>query len=631
MSSAVEWQADGTPFSPRYGDIYRSESGGLEQASHVFLQGCGLPQTWRTKQQWRVLETGFGLGLNFLATWQAWRADQERPRMLHYVSIEAWPVDVSDLLRSAAAWPDLIPFAHELSRQWHGLLPGFHRLSFDEGRVLLTLCIGDVKPMLRELRFEADSIFLDGFSPELNPDMWDIHTLQSMARLCRRGTRLATWCSAGEVKQGLRQCGFTVKRAAGLAPKRHRVTGEFNPAWEPKTRDPLPAPREPGRCMVIGAGLAGAAVAASLARRGWQVEVLDAGSTPACGASGLPAGILAPHVSPDDAMLSRLTRCGVRITLQQAEALLERGVDWAQTGVMERRLNGSTGLPASWPPEGHQWTRAADGDAMTAAGLPRDVSALWHAQGGWIKPSSLVGAWLSQARIKFRGRISVSRIVQLGDTVQLLDQQGELVAEADLVVIAAGPGTPALLSANSPELRPLPLQAIRGQVSIGTLNDDAIVRLAADFKDVVPVNGHGSFIPKVPATDGMFWLMGASYERDNATCDTRDSDHAENLGKLRKLLPEVAQALEAQFTDGKVKAWTGVRCAASDRLPVVGPLNAARPGIWACTALGSRGLTFAALCAELLAAKLHGEPLPVPLRLWRAMAADRWISSERPS
>jgi tRNA 5-methylaminomethyl-2-thiouridine biosynthesis bifunctional protein len=642
MSSAVEWQADGTPFSPRYGDIYRSESGGLEQANHVFLQGCGLPQAWRSKRQWRILETGFGLGLNFLATWQAWRADPERPRRLHYVSIEAWPVDATDLLRSAADWPDLIPFAQELSRQWHGLLPGFHRLSFDKGRVLLTLCIGDVKPMLRELRFEADSIFLDGFSPELNPDMWDIHTLQSIARLCRRGARLATWCSAGEVKQGLRQCGFTVKRAAGLAPKRHRVTGEFNPAWEPKTRDPLPAPREPGRCVVIGAGLAGAAVAASLARRGWQVEVLDSGSTAACGASGLPAGILAPHVSPDDAMLSRLTRCGVRITLQQAEAVLEHGIDWAQTGVLERRMDGSTGLPASWPREGDEWTRAAGGDALAEAGLPRDDSALWHAQAGWIKPSSLVGAWLSQPDIKFRGGISVARVAQLGDTVQVLDRQGEVVASTDLVVIAAGPGTAALLSASSPALNPLPLQAIRGQVSMATLDDKGAAGLAIDIRHdrasvaakvpvKVPVNGHGSFVPNVPAADGMFWLMGASYERDNATCETRDSDHAENLGKLRQLLPDVAQALEAQFTHGKVKAWTGVRCAASDRLPVVGPFNAAQPGIWICTAMGSRGLTFAALCAELLAAKLHGEPLPVPLRLWRAMAADRWISSDRPS
>jgi len=624
MPGAVEWQADGTPFSPRFGDIYRSESGGLEQASHVFLQGCGLPQAWRGKRQWRILETGFGLGLNFLATWQAWRADPEQPRMLHYASIEAWPVDAADLLHSAAAWPGLLPFAQELSRQWHGLLAGFHRLCFDEGRVLLTLCIGDVKPMLRELRFEADAIYLDGFSPERNPDMWDLHTLQSMARLCRRGTRLATWCSAGEVKQGLRQSGFVVKRAAGLPPKRHRVTGEFNPAWEPRTRDPAPAPREPGHCVVVGAGLAGAAVAASLARRGWQVQVLDACDTPAGGASSLPAGIFAPHVSPDDAVLSRLTRCGIRMTLQQAVALLEPGVDWDRTGVLERRLDGNTGLPAPWPREGQDWTRVADGDVLAASGLLRDDNALWHAQAGWIKPASLVVAWLAQPGIKFVGGVSVARVEQVGDAVQVLDDKGELIVQADLVIMAAGPGTAALLAASSPDADAVPLQAVRGQVSLAMLaaGTDAAASLNAN----VPVNGNGSFIPKVPSAGGAFWLMGASFERNSTTRETRQSDHTEIFGKLCTLLPDVARELEPQFSNGQVKAWVGVRCAANDRLPVVGPATNNQPGIWTCTAMGSRGLTFAALCAESLAARLHGEPLPVPLRLWQAVAADRRVS-----
>ena len=622
MSSAVEWQADGTPFSPRYGDIYRSDAGGLEQASHVFLQGCGLPEAWCGQRQWRILETGFGLGLNFLATWQAWRADPQRPRMLHYASIEAWPVAADDLLRSACAWPQLMPLAQELCAQWRGLLPGFHRLSFDDGHVLLTLCIGDVKPMLRELRFEADSIFLDGFSPERNPDMWDAYTLQAIARLCRRGTGLATWSSAGDVKQGLRQCGFSVKRAAGLPPKRHRVIAEFSPAWEPKTRDPLPPPIEPGRCVVIGAGLAGAAVAASLARRGWRVEVFDACNTAAGGASGLPAGVFAPHVSSDDAVLSRLTRCGIRITLQQVEALLERGFDWDATGVLERRLDGSAGLPTPWPVEGYDWTRPADVGALVSAGLPRSDNALWHVQAGWIKPTQLVAAWLAQPGIEFRGGVSVARVVQAGHTVQVLDPEGALIAMADLVVVAAGPGTAALLSASSPEINALPLQPIRGQVSMAILVDN--MGAAASPGTNIPVNGNGSFIPNVPSQAGAFWLMGASFERDNAMCDALESDHAANLGKLRTLLPDVAASLAPQFSNGQVQAWVGVRCASPDRLPVVGPANAGQPGIWACTAMGSRGLTFAALCAEALAASLHGEPFPVSARLWQALAVKRW-------
>src|SRR3954470_20125860 len=113
MPERVEWQGDGTPRHPPLDRIYRSSSGGLEQARHVFLQGCGLPQAWRGQAQWRILETGFGLGLNFLAAWHAWKQDPARPRMLHFVSIEAWPVAAHDIVRSAQAHPELQPLATE--------------------------------------------------------------------------------------------------------------------------------------------------------------------------------------------------------------------------------------------------------------------------------------------------------------------------------------------------------------------------------------------------------------------------------------------------------------------------------------------------------------------------------------
>ena len=166
MPEAVEWQPDGTPRSPRFQDIYRSCTGGLEQARHVFLHGCGLPGAWAGQPQWRILETGFGLGLNFLATWRAWKDDPQRPRMLHFASCEAWPVAAADLLRSAAPYPELQPLAEQLSEQWFGLLPGVHRLVFEDGHVLLTLYMRDVKEALRERGFHADSVFLDGFDPQ---------------------------------------------------------------------------------------------------------------------------------------------------------------------------------------------------------------------------------------------------------------------------------------------------------------------------------------------------------------------------------------------------------------------------------------------------------------------------------
>jgi tRNA 5-methylaminomethyl-2-thiouridine biosynthesis bifunctional protein len=624
VSEPVDWQADGTPRSARFDAIYSTCTGGLEQARGVFLAGCDLPGAWADLAQWRLLETGFGLGQNFLATWHAWRQDPQRPRMLHYASVEAYPVGADDLRRAAALNPDILPLAEQLAAQWWGLLPGVHRLAFEDGRVLLTLCIGDVKWALREQQFEADAVFLDGFSPPANPDMWDAYTLKAVARLCRRGTRLATWTIARPVRDALVQCGFAVHKAPGLHPKRDRLQGIFDPRWEPRRGvaddlAPTHTAMAPSRCVVVGAGLAGAAVAASLARRGWQVQVLDAGDAPAVGASGLPAGLLAPHVSPDDSLLSRLSRAGVRITLQQAQLLLRSEEDWARSGVLEHHIDGRSGLGTSWPQAGRDWSESADADRVSNAALPPSAVATWHHQGSWIKPARLVEALLAQPGIQWQGHAAAQRIVRGEDGLwQVHDAQNKVLARAEHIVVAAGPASRALLGDMAPEA--LPLQAIRGQVSWALHNRNAP---PAAF----PVNGNGSLLPAVPTSSGLAWFLGASFVRDDDSRTAKAAEHAANFARLQSLLPAASQALAPAFaSEGSgVQAWVGVRCASRDRLPLVGPVNSsAHPGLHLSTAMGSRGLTFALLCAELLAAQLHDEPLPLEVKLARALRASRY-------
>ena len=606
MSEPVEWLPDGTPRSPRFDDVYRPSTGGLEQARHVFLHGCGLPGAWAGQPQWRILETGFGLGLNFLAAWHAWKEDPLRPRLLHFVSLEAWPVAAADLLRSVTPYPALAPLADELAAQWFGLMPGVHRLVFEQGRVMLTLFIGDVREALRQQPFHADSVFLDGFDPQRNPDMWSPHTLKAVARHCRRGSAVATWTAVGDVRRDLAQCGFDMEKADGLPPKRHSLKGTFAPAWEPKGQRPVNAVT-PAQCVVVGAGLAGASVAASLARRGWQVTVLDAAAAPAGGASGVPVGMLAPNFSPDDNLLSRLSRCGVRATLQQARALLREGEDWRATGVLEHRV----GELAAADPEPSQaaaaWTRPANDAQKVLAGLDWNTRGYWHEQAAWIKPGALVRAWLGQPGVTWRGNAKVGRIVRDGDGWLLVGDQGLHLAQAPLVVIAAALESDALLP------RPLSLQPVRGQVSWGQEVPQAPMPPFA-------VNGNGHFIPGVPLAGGNAWYCGSTFDRGDTDLAVREGDHWFNLERLRALLPATAEQVAPAFAEGSVHAWTGVRCASNDRRPLLGEIA---PGLWVSTAMGSRGLTFSVLCAELLAARLHGEPLPLERRLAVALDSGR--------
>jgi tRNA 5-methylaminomethyl-2-thiouridine biosynthesis bifunctional protein len=212
-----------------------------------------------------------------------------------------------------------------------------------DGQVQLTLCVGQLQPMLREQQFEADSVLLGLAAP------WDRWCVKALARCCRRGATVICEKPGTALQALLQQSGFDVQDT-GI---------RYAPHWDLKTsRESLRTQAAvPGTCAVIGAGLAGASVAAALARRGWQVNVLDAASAPAAGASGLPAGLMVPHVSADDSPRSRLSRAGLRLMQREAQRLLKHGDDWDDCGVLAQRLDGHPGLPANWPAAGREISR----------------------------------------------------------------------------------------------------------------------------------------------------------------------------------------------------------------------------------------------------------------------------------
>jgi len=620
MSEPLDWLPDGTPYSPRFGDRYHSSAAnGLAQAVGTFLHGCHLPAAWKHKPQWRVLETGFGFGLNFLVTWATWRADNARPRLLHFVSCEAWPVHADDLLRAAAHWaqqsPELAPLAQQLAAQWWGLLPGVHRLSFEQGQVLLTLYIGDAQTLLRQQKPQVDTVYLDGFNPACNPDMWSLHTLKAVARCCQRGTRLATWTVARNLRDALTQCGFVVAKVAGVPPKKHNLHAVFDPHWQPRLpRLPDLAVHQAGRCCIIGSGLAGATAAASLARRGWQVQVLEQASAPAAGASGLPAGLFAPHTSPDDCVLSRLSRAGVRSMLQWLADVASdtRGSDWSDCGVLEHCTTAQSSLP--WDEgNGLDWSRPATTAECADNHLPEHAATRWHLRGGWIRPARLIQRLLALPDIAWQGGQHVAQLQHMPNGQwHALNAQGHCLAQADLVIVCAGPHSHTLATCA------LPLQPVRGQITWGLHATDA----SALPWPVQPLNGHGNLVPHLPLDDGPGWVLGATFERGCIALPLGNADvlagHAANFAKLRLLAPKLS------LSASDVKHWAAVRCTTPDRLPVVGPLDARQPSLWIYTGLGARGLTLSALCSELLAARLHAEPLPLAAPLAQALRSERY-------
>lgn len=635
MSSPVVGEADGMPLNLPFDQTHGGDAAAFTAplgARLRFLHGCGLvadgsattPSLWSGAEQWHVLELGFDQGLNFLATWHAWRIDPHRPLRLFYSAVEAHPIGIEDLARVAAAFPDWGPLVQELSHQWHGLLPGTHRLAFENGNIQLTLGVGHAHDWLSTLDVAVNSVFLDGYGPATSPDGRDTHTLKAVTRLCRPGTRLTSGCTSQAQRDGLTALGFNVDNSTSAKPP-DGLDATFAPRWPIKTvlRQAIEGER---RVIVVGAGLAGSAVAYSLARRGWQVDVLDRADTPASGASGLPSGIVAPHVSPDDSGLSRLSRAGVRMTLLRAAACLQAGTDWSLSGVLEHRVEGKRGLPdaPAWREPGQPgwfWSHEATAEQRAGAQLPPDAPALWHAHAGWLRPAALVRAQLQHPNIEWHGAAEVAQLQRHGSQWQLTDASGALLAQAPRVVLATAYPTAALLHHLWPHL---PLNALRGQITWDWLD-----RLPPQLQEELPpfpVNGYGNWVIGRADRNGRTepcWILGSTFERGATDPTTKPQDQVANSERLQRLLPSLAPGLQSHWP--AAQAWAAVRCTLPDRLPAVGPVNEEQlPGLMLCTGMGARGLTLSVLCGEWIGAYLHGEPWPMERKLAQALAASRF-------
>jgi tRNA 5-methylaminomethyl-2-thiouridine biosynthesis bifunctional protein len=580
-----------------------------------------LAPHWIGQNAWTVLDTAFGKGDRFLDAWHCWHTNGNRPRMLHWVGVV--PEDDAQRLTTALAHAHHPhhALAATLAAQCYGLGRGFHRLLLEDGALSLTLCVGPLADMLAQQEMQADTVLADAGA--VHADKW---TIKALARHCKRGATLwlgapkaldaAAWEAAGFVLQAAHQ------------PRQQR-RAEFKPHWTVRTSRRA-APRAfpaPGHCAVIGAGMAGASVARALALRGWSVTVLDAAAHPAAGASGLPLGLVVPHHSKDDSPRSVMSRAGTRLMLQHARARLVQGKDWNPSGVLELLVDANPldaieaeVLSQTDPAPTTGWT-----SPQAYAGRP----GLWHPHAAWIKPQHLVAQWLDHPGIAFQAHAAVHTLERSGAQWLLRTADGAPLAQADAVVFANAHACAALLrsvAACMPDMcwvsdvqaKLQLLQAMHGTTSMG------LVPEGMTAWPPFPVNGHGSFASGIPTAQGTAWFAGSTFRPQAPSPSELGIEHAENLAKLHTLLPQASADLAAQFSAGAVQAWQGTRCVTHDRLPLVGPLEAsATPTLWLSAGMGARGLSFSALCAELLVAWMHGEPLPLENKLARGLDTRR--------
>jgi len=642
-TALVDWQ-DGQPVSRRFGDVYFSRGSGLEETRQVFLAGNGLPERWATLApdgRFTVGETGFGTGLSFAATWALW--DQVAPpgASLRYVSVERDPLPPADIARTLGIWPELARYREALLAQWTEVPPGWHRLAFAGGRVLLTLLVGDVRAVLPRLDGRVDAWFLDGFAPAKNPEMWEPGVFAVVAGHSTRGATCATYTVAGEVRRGLEAAGFAVEKTPGFGRKREMLRGVLRAPARSGWRAPWfarPGPPADRKVVVIGAGLAGTATAASLAARGWRVTLLDRHESIAAEASGNPQGALYARLSPHATALSELAVSGLEYTARSLPLVgLERGAAFDPCGVVQlehdeservrqRRLAGQ-GWPAGF------LSRLDRSEASDRAGVALPSGGLLFPRAGWVRPPALCRALAAHPSIEIvLGRAALG-LRRSGDRWEVHDSAGA-VASAPVIVIAASGA-----SAAFGETAHLPLRLIRGQLTL-------VPEVPASRALRTVLCGEGYI---APAIDGVHSLGATHKFRDTSTRVTA-AEHAENLARLATLAPALYRALGADLLDpARLTGRAALRCSSSDYLPIIGPIadvsrfatayarlahdatleiDTPSPwvgGLYVNTAHGSRGLVTAPLSGELLAACLDDEPAPLARSVIDALHPSRFI------
>ncbi len=609
------------PRAPDFDDIYHPRAGAQLQARHVFLHGNGLPGRWAGRADFTVLETGFGLGHNFLALWDAWRQDPQRCDRLHVVAVDLHPPGAADLACAHAGSP-LPDLAAELLAQWPPLTPNLHQLHFSGGRVRLTLALGDVVQLLPALRLQADAIFLDGFAPVRNPAMWSQSLLKTVGRLSAPDATAASWSVDHELQRHLVTAGFEPSMAPGTGGKSDFTCARFVPRTNVRG---LPATAvHSADAVVVGAGLAGAAVARALAERGLRVTVLEQAGAAATAASGNPAGLFHGTLGADDGPYARLYRTAALLATRCYREAVAAGVPGQVAGLLRlatpqagdrdtKDVMRETGLT----PDYVQWLESSA--ASDRAGLALQEPCWFYPGGGWVSPPAWVQHALAHPAISLRTGIAASVLRRQGDTWYCLDAQGALLAQSRLLVLANASGA-------APLLRPLghpgwPLQRSRGQITHWRTDGPTGLQL--------PLVGDGYAIA-MPGT----LLCGATRQEDDEEPRLREQDHQQNIDRFRRLtgLPGPAAGIACE---GRV----GWRLAADDRLPIAGAvpllgqpvtttqtrLLSREVGLFVLSALGARGLTLAPLMGDLVASQATGTPWPVEQDLADAVDPGRWL------
>ena len=610
-NAKIHFNEQGTPVASDFDDVYFSNDGGMAETDYVFLQQNALPKRWQSHSAaaFHIIETGFGTGANFLLTWQRFRQHRQQfpdtaCQRLYFSSFEKFPLSLTDLKQALAVHTEQAELCQLLLAAYPLPIAGCHRLSFDNGSVILDLWLGDVNTLMPELTSPADAIYLDGFAPSKNPDMWQDQLFANLARLSQTGTTVATFTSAGLVKRGLLQAGFNVAKVKGFGRKREMLTAKMEATTAHVTQ-------HTEEVTVVGGGIASLCTALALIQRGIAVHLLCEDDTVARQASQNRQGAVYPNLHAQLTPESQLHALAFLFARQFYQHWHNRGLNFAMDwcGLLHLATNEQLQqrqfkltAKALWPKTLVKHV-AAD-EAQAIAGLSVQHSGIYYPLAGWLSPQQFCQQAfdLLQQHSSFRASMNchVTTITRQKNGWLLATNNADISAKT--VVLACGSKL-----ANFSQTNALPLNKIRGQVT--HVRQPAMAALNT-------VLCHKGYITPQWQNEH---CIGATFDRLATEPVITGQDNTENLQLAKTQLQQPEWLKDTEITG----AAAAFRATLPDHLPVVGAL-AQQEGLYVFGALGARGIMLSPLLAELLACQICAEPLPLNASLISKLASSRF-------
>ena len=597
-----------------------------------------LSPAWQNRARFVVLDGVFAGGRHFLECWQAWQQDANRCDRLHVISVPQQFALDADCAH---------PLASAVRDAWPTLTPNMHRLSFEDGRVQWLLVPLGLGAALRELVAEIDAFWLS--RSEWGSDngcAFDPRLAKALARLAAAQATLSfdgqPATPAEDPSLALRPAGFMPVPAQDAQHASVPTLWRYAPSYTPRRsvrQRAQNASDAASQVLVVGGGLAGCAMAWALAEQGLRSTVFERHTAPALETSGNPAGLFHGIVNAQDGAHARFNRAAsLEAHRAVSTALTSHAVQGSADGLLRREtaaldIDGMREMleRLRLPPDYAQALSAQEASAR--CGWPLPHPAWWYPGGGWVQPGGLARSFLERAGAlcTLRACTQIDALEPVNGGWRLRDAKGSTLAEAPHVVLANAGDALRLLRPFMPAGQPdaWPMRPVRGQISIATRS-----RLPGLTLPAMPVTGSGYLLSCL----GDEVIFGATAQIDDEDPSVRDADHRLNLHQLSRL-----SGVDLGSDTEGLRGRTGWRWSTDDRLPVLGgvpDLSAAwtlsgleQPrqvpriaGLHACTAFGSRGITWAALSAQIVAALIADAPVPIEASLLGSVDAARFVS-----